>query len=93
MGINQTATAKNVIGAIASAGAYNVGDLMLSADGSPCRTALKDTAYSEYFKADKSIGGSVSTGYNNTKDTIKGIGKEIHNQAKDIKNQLKGLFN
>ena len=93
VGINQTATAKNVIGAIASAGAYNVGDLMLSADGSPCRTALKDTAYSEYFKADKSIGGSVSTGYNNTKDTIKGIGKEIHHQAKDIKNQLKGLFN
>ena len=93
VGINQTATAKNVIGAIASAGAYNVGDLMLSADGSPCRTALKDTAYSEYFKADKSIGGSVSTGYNNTKDTIKDIGKEIHHQAKDIKNQLKGLFN
>lgn len=100
VGINQTATAKNVIGAIASGGAYNVGDLMLSADGAPCHTALKNTSYSEYFKADNSIGGNVSSGYNNTKDAIKDFGKGIHNQAKDLKNsakeikkQLKGLFN
>lgn len=92
IGINQTSTAKNVIGAIASGGVYNVGDLMLSADGAPCHTALKGTSYAEYFKADNSIGGNVSSGYNNTKDTIKDLGKGIKNQAKDLKNQLKGLF-
>ena len=92
IGINQTSTAKNVIGAIASGGVYNVGDLMLSADGAPCRTALKGTSYAEYFKADNSIGGNVSSGYNNTKDTIKDLGKDIKNQAKDLKKQLKGLF-
>jgi len=99
IGINQTATAKNVIGAIASGGAYNVGDLMLSADSAPCHTALKGTSYSEYFKGDKSISGSISNGYNNTKDTISGLGKDIKgqaknlkNSAKELKNQLKGLF-
>ncbi len=100
IGINQTATAKNVIGAIASGGAYNVGDLLLSADGSPCHTALKNTKYADYFKADKSLSGSVSKGYNNTKDSITDIGKGIKNQAKDLKKgakdlkkQIKGLFN
>ena len=92
IGINQTSTAKNVIGAIASGGVYNVGDLMLSADGAPCHTALKGTSYAEYFKGDNSIGGSVSSGYNNTKDTIKDLGKDIKSQAKDLKKQLKGLF-
>ena len=57
IGINQTATAKNVIGAIASGGAYNVGDLMLSADSAPCHTALKGTSYADYFKGDKTIIG------------------------------------
>ena len=100
IGINQTATAKNVIGAIASGGAYNVGDLLLSADGSPCHTALKNTKYADYFKADKSLSGSVSKGYNNTKDSISDIGNGIKNQAKDLKKgakdlkkQIKGLFN
>lgn len=100
IGINQTSTAKNVIGAIASGGAYNVGDLMLSADGAPCHTALKGTNYANYFKGDNSVGGSISSGYNSTKDSIKDLGKGIKNQAKDIKNsakefknQLKGLFN
>ena len=100
IGINQTATAKNVIGAIASGGAYNVGDLLLSADGAPCHTALLKTKYADYFKADKSVGGTVSKGYNNTKDSIIDLGKGIKNQAKDLKNsakdikkQIKGLFN
>ena len=99
IGINQTATAKNVIGAIASGGAYNVGDLLLSADSAPCHTALLKTKYESYFKADKSVSGTVSKGYNNTKDTIADLGKGIKNQtkglknnAKDIKKQIKGLF-
>ena len=100
IGINQTATAKNVIGAIASGGAYNVGDLMLSADSAPCHTALKGTSYADYFKGDKSISGSINKGYTNTKDTISDLGdgiktqaKNLKNSAKDFKNQIKGLFN
>lgn len=90
--INQTSTAKNVIAAVASAGMYNVGDLMLSADQAPCHTALIGTSYANYFKADNSVRGSVSKGYNNTKDAVAGFGKDLKKQAKDIKNQLKGLF-
>ena len=99
LGINETATAKNVVGILASAGAYNVGDMMLSADGAPCHTALSGTTYADYFPADKSAKGTVSKGYTNTKDAIKGLGKDIKDQAKGVKNQvkeigdqLKGLF-
>ncbi len=88
LGINQTSTAKNVIGIIASAGAYNVGDMMLSADRAPCHTALKGTIYADYFPEDKSVKGTVSKGYANTKDTIKDAGKQI----KEMGKQLKGLF-
>lgn len=90
--INQTSTAKNVIAAVATAGMYNVGDLLLSADQAPCHTALVGTSYADYFKADNSVRGNVSKGYTSTKDTVSDIGKGIKKQAKDIKNQLKGLF-
>lgn len=91
LGLNQTATAKNVIGILASGGAYNVGDMMLSADGAPCHTALKGTVYADYFPADKTPTGVVSNGYTNTKDAVKGLGKDIKNQAKDVKKQVKEL--
>ena len=88
LGINQTSTAKNVIGIIASGGAYNVGDMVLSADGAPCHTALNGTIYADYFPKDKSAAGAVSKGYTNTKETIKDAGKQI----KEIGKQLKGIF-
>lgn len=92
IGINQTETAKNIVGIIASGGVYNVGDLMLSADSAPCHTALKGTSYANYFKADNSVTGTVSKGYTSTQDSIKSLGKDIKNQTKELKNQLKGLF-
>ena len=97
--INQTSAAKNVVGFLASGGAYNVGDMLLSSDSVPCHTALQGTKYADYFKADSSIRGNVSKGYNGVKDEIsnvgnnlKATGKEIKNQVKDLGNQLKGLF-
>lgn len=93
LGINQTATAKNVVGILASGGVYNVGDMMLSSDGAPCHTALSGTSYADYFPADKSAKGAVSKGYTNTKDAIKGLGNEIKDQAKGVKNQVKEIGN
>lgn len=97
--INQTSAAKNVVGFLASGGAYNVGDMLLSSDSAPCRTALEGTQFSDYFKADNSIKGNVSRGYDNVKDGInsvgknlKSAGKELKNQVKDMGKQLKGLF-
>ncbi len=91
VGLNQTATAKNVVGILASGGAYNVGDMLLSSDGAPCHTALAGTSYASYFPADNSASGSVSKGYTNTKDAIKGLGTELKNQAKGAGNQVKEL--
>lgn len=97
--INQTTAAKNVVGFLASGGAYNVGDMLLSADSAPCHTALEKTAYANYFKAGNPVTGGVSKGYNSVKDgisnvgdNIKATGKEIKNQVKGLGNQIKGLF-
>ena len=99
LAVNTTATATSVIGAIATAGAYNVGDMMLSADASPCHTALAGTVYAEHFKAATTVRSTVSDGYTNTKDAVKNIGTNVKNTAKDIKNTakeigkgIKGLF-
>ena len=91
IGLNQTETAKNVVGILASGGAYNLGDFMLSADGAPCHTALEGTSYASYFPADKTASGAVSKGYTNTKDALKGLGTDLKNQAKGAGNQVKEL--
>ena len=87
--INKEQTATAVVGAIATAGMYNVGDMMLSADGSPCHTALKGTAYADHFPEEKGVTNSVSKQYTNTKDAIKDMGKGIKNIGKDLKNSGK----
>ena len=92
LSINQVATAKSVIGAITTAGAYNVGDMMLSADRNPCHTALAGTAYADYFKANTTVRGSVSKGYEGAQDAVKNMGKNLKNSAKQLKNSIKGLF-
>ena len=84
--INKEQTATAVVGAIATAGMYNVGDMMLSADASPCHTALTGTAYADYFPEVKGVRSGVSEQYTNTKDAIKGMGKNLKNMGKDLKN-------
>lgn len=84
--INKEQTATAVVGAIATGGMYNVGDMMLSADASPCHTALKGTSYAGYFPEEKGVTNTVSKQYTNTKDAIKGAGKQVKTLGKDIKN-------
>lgn len=84
--INKEQTATAVVGAIATGGMYNVGDMMLSADASPCHTALKGTSYAGYFPEEKGVTNSVSKQYTNTKDAIKGAGKQVKTLGKDLKN-------
>ena len=66
--------------------------MMLSADRAPCHTALAETIYDNHFKADNSVRNSVSQGYNNTQDTVKGVVKGITTGAKNLKNKIKKLF-
>ena len=84
--INKEQTATAVVGAIATGGMYNIGDMMLSADASPCHTALKGTSYAGYFPEEKGVTNSVSEQYTNTKDAIKGAGKQVKTFGKDLKN-------
>ena len=84
--INKEQTATAVVGAIATGGMYNIGDMMLSADASPCHTALKGTSYAGYFPEEKGVTNSVSEQYTNTKDAIKDAGKQVKTLGKDLKN-------
>ena len=84
--INKEQTATAVVGAIATGGMLNVGDMMLSADASPCHTALKGTAYASHFPEEKGVTNTVSKQYTNTKDVIKDAGKQIKTLGKDLKN-------
>ena len=92
LSVNKDSTAKSVIGAIATGGTYNVGDMMLSADHAPCHTALTGTIYADYFKADTSVRSSVSKGYNNTQDKVGSVVKNIKNSTKQLKKSITGLF-
>lgn len=86
LSINKEQTATAVVGAIATGGMFNVGDMMLSADPSPCHTALTGTTYAEYFPEEKGVTNTVSNQYTNTKDAIKGMGKQVKSIGKDLKN-------
>lgn len=92
VGVNTEQTAGAVVGAIATGGIYNVSDMMLSADASPCFTALQGTQYASYFPQEKGIKTSVSNQYNNTKDAVKNVGKNIKNLGTETKNQLGGML-
>jgi uncharacterized protein involved in outer membrane biogenesis len=92
LSVNKDSTAKSIIGAIATGGTYNVGDMMLSADHAPCHTALTGTIYADYFKADNSVRSSVSKGYNNTQDKVGSVVKNIKNSTKQLKKSITGLF-
>ena len=85
VGLNKTQTAKTVVGIIATGGLYNAGDMILSADSSPCYTALQGTSYANHFKAaEGGVKNDASKTYSDTKAAVKDLG----NQAGSL---LKGL--
>ena len=96
VGLNKTQTAKAVVGIIATGGLYNAGDMILSADSSPCYTALQGTAYANHFKAaDGGVKNDASKTYSDTKDAVKKSLTDTKDAVKDLGNQagslLKGL--
>lgn len=96
VGINKTQTAKAVVGIIATGGLYNAGDMLLSADSSPCHTALQGTSYASHFKAAKGgVKNDASKTYSDTKDAVKKSLTDTKETVKDLGNQagnlLKGL--
>lgn len=96
VGLNKTQTAKTVVGIIATGGLYNAGDMILSADSSPCYTALQGTSYANHFKAaEGGVKNDASKTYSDTKDTVKKSLTDTKAAVKDLGNQagslLKGL--
>ena len=96
VGLNKTQTAKAVVGIIATGGLYNAGDMILSADSSPCYTALQGTAYANHFKAaEGGVKNDASKTYSDTKDAVKKSLTDTKDAVKDLGSQagslLKGL--
>lgn len=93
IGINKTQTAKTVVGIIATGGLYNAGDMLLSADSSPCYTALQGTSYAGHFKgSDNGVKNDVSKSYTDTKEVVSKSITDTKDAVKDLGNQAKGLL-
>lgn len=93
VGLNKTQTAKAVVGIIATGGLYNAGDMLLSADSSPCHTALKGTAYANHFKAaDNGVKNDASKTYSDTKEAVSKSLTDTKDAVKDLGNQASGLL-
>ena len=93
VGLNKTQTAKAVVGIIATGGLYNAGDMLLSADSSPCHTALKGTAYANHFKAaDNGVKDDASKTYSDTKEAVSKSLTDTKDAVKDLGNQASGLL-
>lgn len=96
VGLNKTQTAKAVVGIIATGGLYNAGDMVLSADSSPCYTALQGTEYANYFKASETgVKNDASKTYTDTQNAVKKSLTDTKAAVKDLGSQagnlLKGL--
>ena len=96
VGLNKTQTAKAVVGIIATGGLYNAGDMVLSADSSPCYTALQGTEYANYFKAPEAgVKNDASKTYTDTQNAVKKSLTDTKAAVKDLGSQagnlLKGL--
>ena len=93
VGLNKTQTAKTVVGIIATGGLYNAGDMLLSADSSPCHTALKGTVYANHFKAaDNGVKDDASKTYTDTKEVVSKSLVDTKDAVKDLGNQASGLL-
>ncbi len=93
IGLNKTQTAKTVVGIIATGGLYNAGDMILSADSSPCYTALQGTAYANHFKvAEGGVKNDAAKTYSDTKEVISKSLTDTKDTVKDLGSQASGLL-
>lgn len=93
VGLNKTQTAKTVVGIIATGGLYNAGDMLLSADSSPCYTALQGTSYANHFKGvDSGVKNDAAKTYSDTKEVVSKSLVDTKDAVKDLGNQASGLL-
>ncbi len=84
--LDNTSTAKAIIGVAATGGTAYLGSQFMSSDSAPCYTALKGTVYANRFPAPSGV-------INNTKEIYQGAEKQINKGIKNLKNTAKGVIN
>lgn len=98
LALDNTSTAKAIIGVAATGGTAYLGSQFMSSDSAPCYTALKGTVYANRFAAPSGVVNgakgiyqgaekTVSAGVKNLKDTAKGVLNMFKNSLKSNKSE------
>ena len=67
--------------------------MLLSADSSPCYTALQGTSYANHFKvADSGVKNDAAKTYSDTKEVVSKSLIDTKDAVKDLGNQASGLL-
>ena len=86
LALDNTSTAKAIIGVAATGGTAYLGSQIMSSDSAPCYTALKGTIYANRFAAPSGV-------VNGAKDVYQGAEKQIGKGIKNLKDTAKGVLN
>ena len=86
LALDNSSTAKAIIGVAATGGTSYLGSQLLQVDSSPCYTALKGTSYQNRFPAPSGVAATTQGAYQDAE-------KQIDNSIKDLKNTAKNIIN
>lgn len=88
-----TSSALNtIVGAVATGGISFGGEVLLSGDDDPCRSALKNTKYADKYAQTQGIKSSTKRAYQEVNKQAKEAVKGLGNAAKNLLNSFKGQF-
>ena len=88
-----TSSALNtIVGAVATGGISFGGEVLLSGDDDPCRSALKNTKYADKYAQTQGIKSSTKRAYQEVNKQAKEAVKELGKAAKNLLNSFKVQF-
>ncbi len=89
LALDNTSTAKAIIGIAATGGTAYLGSQLMSTDSSPCYTALQGTIYAKRFNAPSGAANAAKGVYQNAEDSISNGVKNLTDSAKGVINMFK----
>ena len=90
--LDTSSAISTIVGAVATGGISLGGEVLLSGDDDPCRSALEGTKYANKFKQTTGAKSSTKRAYQEVNKQAKNAVKEIGNAAKNLLDAFKGQF-
>ena len=90
--LDTSSAISTIVGAVATGGISLGGEVLLSGDDDPCRSALEGTKYANKFKQTTGAKSSTKRAYQEVNKQAKNAVKEIGNAAKNLLDAFAGQF-